>query len=91
MEILRVFIKILLFLIGGFFLVGGLFCGAIGISSGSGWMFGLIGLLFAALGGFLVALPIGLVGKKKPAEQLEISGKLGEKRGPPDDAERGQS
>lgn len=90
MEILKIFIKIVLFLIGALFLVSGLFCGAIGISSGSGWMFGLIGVAFAALGGFLLALVFGLLEKKKSAEQSETFGDAGEKRVPPDEAERGQ-
>ncbi len=65
MEILSIFIKVILFLVGALFLASGLFCGAIGLTSLSAIWIGLIGLAFAALGGFLIAFVFGLTGKKK--------------------------
>jgi hypothetical protein len=90
MEIVKMFGKLVLFLVGAIFLVGGLFCGAIGISSGPEWMFGLIGLAFAALGGYLVALTFGLAGKKKLAELPEIYEESGKKLAPPADTDRAE-
>jgi len=90
MEVLKVFFKVVLFLIGALFLVSGLFCGAMSIGSGSGWILGLIGLALAALGGFLVALPFGLVGKKNLPEQPVISEEIGEGSMPANDEERRQ-
>jgi len=86
-EFVKIFGKLVLFLVGAIFLVGGLFCGAIGISSGPEWMFGLIGLAFAALGGYLVALTFGLAGKKKLAEQPEMHGESSQKLAPPADTD----
>ncbi len=65
MEILKIIGRLILFLVGGLFLASGLFCGVIGATSISGWMIGLIGLAFAALGGYMIASSVGLTGKKK--------------------------
>ncbi len=74
MEILNIFIKLILFLIGAVFLASGLFCGVIGATSLSAIWIGLIGLAFAVAGGYLIAYAIGAVGKKKAVEPAVKSG-----------------
>ncbi len=69
MDILKIIGRLILFLVGGLFLASGLFCGVIGATSISGWMIGLIGLAFAALGGYMIASSVGLTGKKKATPQ----------------------
>lgn len=68
MEILRMFIKVVLLLVGLLFLGSGLFCGVIGFTSTSAIFVGVIGLAFAALGYFLILLGLGKLGKKADPE-----------------------